>query len=241
MYEISCPIPFSRTGADGRLKLSDAVGMMMDCCQFQEYQEKAFGEFLRNNKIAIFLTSIQIDILRFPGFRENVRTAVKIYGCKSIYGLRRLTMHTDSGELCMIANATGAFFDLNAGKAVKLDPAVFQVAFDEAEPMECLPRKIPAPVAEKIQCPSLRVTPSLLDYNGHLTSAAYFAAASDVLPDDFAYNRVRVEYKMQAKAGDIILPELYLSGGKAVVDLKNKENVSFALAEFSRADILSHL
>ena len=104
-------IPFTKAGADNCLKLHEAVGMMMDCCQFQEYQEKRFCEYLRTNGIAIFLFSIQIDILRRPEFRETVTTAVKIYGCKSIYGLRRLTMRDEAGELCMISNATGAFFD----------------------------------------------------------------------------------------------------------------------------------
>ena len=92
MYMMKTEIPFTRAGKDNKLKLHEAVGMMMDCCQFQEYQEKKFCDYLRTNEIAIFLFSIQIDILRWPEFRENVTTAVKIYGCKSIYGLRRLTM-----------------------------------------------------------------------------------------------------------------------------------------------------
>ena len=92
MYRMENEVPFTRTGADGRLKLHEAVAMMMDCCQFQEYQEVNFCRFLRENHLAIFLFSIQLDILRLPEFREKVSTAVKIYGCKSIYGLRRITM-----------------------------------------------------------------------------------------------------------------------------------------------------
>ena len=238
MYEMETTVPFTKTGADNRLKLHEAVGMMMDCSQFQEYQEKAFCDYLRSNGLAIFLFSIQIDILRMPGFRETVKTAVKIYGCKSIYGLRRFTMRDEAGRICLLANATGAFFDIRAGRAVKLDPASFQVKFDEAEPMECLPRKIPVPAGEGVCTDPFEVKRSCLDPNGHLTSAVYFAVAEDALPENFLFNRVRVEYRRQAKPREKILPFLHdCGGGVFAVDMKSGDGGSFAVAEFSSADL----
>ena len=234
MYEMLTEIPFTRTGVDQKLKLHEAVGMMMDCSQFQEYQEKHFCEYLRTNQIAIFLFSIQVDILRMPEFREKIRTAVKIYGCKSIYGLRRITMRDASGALCMIANATGAFFDLRQGKALKLDPADFGVAYDEAEPMECLPRKIPLPAAPSVAGASFAVPRSALDPNGHLTSAMYFALADDALPEDYPFDRVRMEFKKQIKPGETVTPVRFAApDGKMVVDLRDGAGNSCAAAEFS--------
>ena len=234
MYEMTTEIPFTRTGADRKLKLHEAVGMMMDCCQFQEYQETNFRDFLQKNGIAVFLFSIQIDTVRMPEFRETIKTAVKIYGCKSIYGLRRLTMRDESGELRLIANATGAFFDLKQGKALKLAPEDFGVAYDPAEPMECLPRKIPIPPCPGAECPDFAVTPSTLDPNGHLTSAMYFAIAADALPPGYAFNRVRMEFKQQVKVGDKITPIRFDAGnGAAVVDLRRADGSSCAAAEFS--------
>ena len=234
MYEMKTEIPFTKAGADNRLKLHEAVGMMMDCSQFQEYQEKHFCEYLRKNGIAIFLFSIQIDILRLPEFREKVTTAVKIYGCKSIYGLRRLTLRDEAGKLCLIANATGAFFDLRQGRALKLDPADFRVVFDEAEPMECLPRKIPIPAGPGTDGIPFPVTRSTLDPNGHLTSAMYFAIAGDSLPAETRFDRVRLEFKKQVKAGQTVFPVRFeTADGKTVVDLRDGDGSSCAAAEFS--------
>ena len=236
MYEMLTEIPFTRTGADNKLKLHEAVGMMMDCSQFQEYQEKSFCKYLRDNDIAIFLFSIQIDIVRFPEFREHVSTAVKIYGCKSIYGLRRITMRDEAGKICLISNATGAFFDLRQGKALKLDPTVFGVKYDEAEPMECLPRKIPIPPVAPVQCAPFTVTRAVLDPNGHLTSAWYFAIAEDALAPGFAFNRVRMEYKKQIKPGETVTPFRFdAEGGTTAVDLRDSAGNSCAVAEFSTA------
>ena len=85
--------------------------------------------------------------------------------------------------------------------------------------------------------PVFAVKPSDLDGNGHLTSPLYFAIASDVLPADFAWNRVRAEFKKQAKPGETVHPVLYLSDGAAVVDLRDDEGVSFAVTEFTSADL----
>lgn len=234
MYEIKKELTFTQCGADGKLKLHEAAALMTDCCQFQEHQETGLKKYLLDNGIAIFLSSIQIDVLRMPHFRENISTAVKIYACKSIYGLRRITMRDESGNLCLIANATGAFFDLNALKAVKVDPANFNVKFDDAEPMECLPRKIPVPQSNGTAMAAFEVTRSLLDPNGHLSSPYYFSIASDILPENCYWNRVRIEYKQQAKAGESIVPVLYtLPDGKMVVNMQSPEGSSCAVAEFS--------
>ena len=239
MYRMETEIPFFRSGADGKLKLHEAVAMMMDCCQFQEYQEVKFCRYLRENNIAVFLFSMQLDILRMPRFREKVTSAVKIYGCKAIYGLRRMTMRDESGSLCLISNATGAFFDLKAGRAVKLENAEELVHYDEAEVMECLPRKIPIPASGGEEFPACTVHLSALDSNGHLSSPEYFAIAGDVLPENFTYNRVRVEYKQQLKLGEAVIPVRFQleSGGKIIVEMKNAAGTSCAAAEFSTADV----
>ena len=241
MYSMQNQIGFVDCGADGRLKLANAMAMMVNCCQFQEYQEQGICSYLRERRIAVFLYSIQIDILRMPQFRENVTTAVKIYGCRSIYGLRRLTMRDADGKLCLIANATGAFFDLEAKKAVKVDPEDFNTAFDDAEEMECLPRKIAIPACGAEIMPPAVVGVSQLDPNGHLTSSEYFAIAQNCLPENCAFNRVRVEYKQQARAGEGLRVSRFIDGKRAVItDIRGENGLSCAVVEFSAADLGLH-
>ncbi|MCQ2379173.1 MAG: thioesterase [Victivallaceae bacterium] len=131
MYGMTTRIPFVHAGDDGLLKLHEAVAMMMNVCQSQDSQETAFRDYLASRHLAVFLFSMQLDIFRRPAFRENVRTEVRIYGCRSLYGLRQITMRDEAQNLLMIANATGAFFDTEARRAVKLDPDELGVAFDE--------------------------------------------------------------------------------------------------------------
>ena len=52
MFEMNHTIPFTKCDPEQKLKLHEAVSYMMDCCQFQEYQEVAFRNFLESNHLA---------------------------------------------------------------------------------------------------------------------------------------------------------------------------------------------
>ena len=237
MHEMERKVYHCDCGEDGLLKLNAAVAMMMDCCQFQEYGETKFCNFLRSNDTAVFLTSLQMNIFRFPAFQENIRVKVVIYGGQSIYGYRRLTIRDEKGDLCMIANGIGCFFNFKTAKAVKLPDNIGElISFDEPEEMDCPPRKIPLPSAPGEKAAVLKVTPSMLDPNGHLTSSEYFAMAGDFLPEDFRYNQVRIEYKMQAKKGMLLEVFLHRTEENTIVAaIRNQEqNILHALVEFRK-------
>ena len=60
-----------------------------------------------------------------------------------------------------------------------------------------------------------------------------FATGEDALPDEYRFNRVRMEYKKQVKPGEQVIPVRYdLPDGKTVIDLRSGES-SCAAAEFS--------
>lgn len=236
MNVLKTQIGFVDSGADGRLKLSGAMNYMMNCCQFQEFQEAGFCRCLQEKKIAIFLHSIQLDLYRMPRYRETVETTVKIYDCRSIYGLRRIVIRDEAGRICLMANATGAFFSLEEQKAVRIDPAAFGLTFDAPEPMECLPRKIQLPQFPGEACQEYMVMPSGLDPNGHLTSPEYLAIAQDRLPEDFNFTRVRIEYKKQAVCREILQPLRFRTAGECcIIAIRGADGTDRAVVEFSNA------
>lgn len=235
MYEFERIVYHCDAGADGLLKLDSAVAMLMDCCQFQEYAETKFSDWLRRNNTAVFLSSLQLDIVRKPAFREKVRVKVVVYDCKSIYGFRRITMRDEHNELLMIANGVGCFFNFSTGKAVKLPDNIGDyLVMDAAEEMTVLPRRIPLPSGEGVPLEPFRVMRSDLDLNQHLTSAKYLALAEDRLPENFVYDRVRIEFKHQVKCGEQVDSLLYRTGPETlVILLKNSAGLPAALVEFS--------
>ena len=235
MHEMERTVYYCDCGEDGNLKLKAAVAMMMDCCQFQEYAETKFCHWLRCNDIAVFLSSLQMTVYRFPAFRENLKVKVVIYDAHSIYGYRRLTIRDEAGNLCMIANGIGCFFNFRTERAVKLPENLGELlTFDEAEEMDCPPRKIPLPSDPGEKVAEVEITRSMLDPNGHLTSPEYFAISGDFLPEEFCYNHTRIEYKTQVKKGTCL--EVYLhkpEENTIVMALRSNEGkVLHALVEY---------
>ena len=236
MYRMERTVYHVNAGADGLLKLHCAIEMMMDCCQFQERSEKAFTEWLKTNHVAVFLSSIQLRILRRPAFGEKLEVKVVIYDCRAFWGYRCITIRDEAGDLCMIANAIGAFFDFARGRAVKLSDAVVNMlTMDPAEPMDVPERKIAVPVSGGEIVEPEKVRPSRLDLNGHLTSSEYVAIAADRLPEDFAYDRVRIEFKHQTLPGETLTPERFLTTPETcLVVLRGEDALPHAVLEFAR-------
>ena len=144
-------------------------------------------------------------------------------------------MRDEKNELLMISNGVGCFFNFYVGKAVKLPDNIGDyLAFEPAEEMEALPRKIALPCGTGIPLEPFKVMRSDLDMNRHLTSAKYLGLTEDRLPDGFTYNRVRIEFKHQVRLGETVRPFLYReSPDSLTMQLKNSEGLLNALVEFS--------
>ena len=239
MYEMNRTVYHCATAEDGCLKLHEALAMMMDCCQFQEYAETRFRQWLEEQETAVFLSFIQMDILRRPAFRENLKLKVVIYDCQSIYGFRRITMRDEQDSLCMIANAVGCFFNFRTGRACKLPGNVHEMlTIDPAEDMECLPRKILLPKEPGIPLPPYTVVASALDQNRHLTSSMYLAAAQDRLPEEYSFDRVRIEFKHQSAKGETLrLAMNETAPGVRLIRLGGQDGQLHAAVEFSKRGV----
>ncbi len=237
MFETERHVYHSCVGADGLMKMPVAADFLMDCCQFQERSESAFSEHMRQHDMAVFLASLQLDILRRPAFGEKVMVRVSIYDCKSIYGFRRITITDEVGQLCMRSNAIGAFFNFREGRAMKLPEAIRTTLTMEQidDDMECLPRKIIIPDTSFDALDAVEVRPSRVDGNGHLTSTEYLAIAEDRLPDGFTYDQVRAEYKLQATPGSMVQPNFYhINEHTKMFNIVNQEGRTHVAVEFSK-------
>ena len=71
-----------------------------------------------------------------------------------------------------------------------------------------------------------------IDYNKHLNNANYVRMAMELLPEDFEIKGLRVEYRVAAKLGDMLVPTIYKPAGVIIVSLSIGEDVS-AIIEFS--------
>ena len=66
-----------------------------------------------------------------------------------------------------------------------------------------------------------------------MNNGQYIQIATGFLPEGLKYNRLRVEYRKQAKLGDIMLPIVYEKKDCCVVALCDEEKSPYAVIEAS--------
>ena len=179
-----------------------AVGMLMqDCSMYQIEEDEKFSTFLRENEMAVFMASRQLEILRMPRSGEEIEVSTWVHGCRGFYGLRNTVIRDAAGELCVACFCIGAFVKRDTGAPFAMPKSSYEdmVSAPPLE-MEYLPRKIALPAG--LEFTELRrdsVVPGYMDANGHLNAGRSLDIASACI--EYPLRRVRVEYKTQGKPG----------------------------------------
>ena len=210
MFQIERTVAISDTAPGGCLRLSHALDYLLECECFQMDSEDEFSVYLRKNGFAVFLAFRQVEIVRLPAYGERLTIRTNVYDCKNFFGFRNTTIYDGQGRICVLCAAIGAFVDRATGRPAKVPVEIIRgFHFDPALPMEYLSRKIALPAQEPEILAPFRVKEHQADMYGHFNSNRSFDETMDRLPKDFRFNRLRLEYKAQARPGDLITPALY--------------------------------
>lgn len=234
MYSTPRIVTSSDCDQSGYQTPTSMVTMMQDCSGLWLESEPAIDDYIIKNKLALIITSRQLDIFRRPLYRERLNVVTSVYQFKGPLGFRNTCIYDEQGKAVAKCWCTGPYFDLNAGKIVKLPKKISDTMLVEPKvEMEYLPRKIALPDEEPQQLSPVPVVPSDIDYYRHVNNAQYVRIACDNLPQEFSWNRMRVEYKSQAKLGMDIHPAIVMADDKVFMTLHDGDNNPFTVMEFS--------
>jgi len=238
MFQIERTVAISDTAPGGQLRLSHALDYLLECECFQMDSEDEFSVYLRNHGTAVFLAFRQVEIFRLPSYAEHLAIRTNVYESKNFFGFRNTAIYDGQGSLCVLCAAIGAFVDRATGRPAKIPAEIIRgFHFDPPLPMEYLSRKIALPSGEPERLAPFRVKAHQADMYGHFNSNRSFDEVTEYLPADFRFNRLRLEYKAQAKPGELITPAVYRdvpTPGALTFTLSN-ESALCTVFEFSTA------
>ena len=154
------------------------------------------------------------------------------YDMKAFYGYRNFTMDRKDGKRLAYANSVWVLVDTITGRPVKVPDEIIQQygRFPQLE-MECSARKIKVP-SDMLLGTELIVPKFFIDSNQHMNNEKYVAIAQELLPEDFKIKEIRVEYKMEAKLGDVIRTSMKKTDEGVVVLLADLNNKPYAVVQF---------
>ena len=233
MYSLIYKVTTSTCDSEGKLKLYSALQMMQDCSEMWIDSEPQVKDYFTRENMAQLLASRQVEIVRVPDFKEELTVTTSVYGMKPMFGFRNTFIYDAEGKPCYRTWSMGAFVDKANGKLKRVDDAVAGSLLIEPQlEMNYKDRRIILPKTEGEVLEPVKVMRADIDYNKHLNNANYVRMAMELLPEDFEIKGLRVEYRVAAKLGDMLVPTIYKHDGVIIVSLSIGEDVS-AIIEFS--------
>lgn len=183
--------------------------------------------------MAQLLATRQVEIVRVPSYKEELTVTTTIYDMKPMFGFRNTFIYDAEGKPCYKTWSMGAFVDKSTGKLKRIDAAT--IASMNLEPqldLDYRDRRIILPKEEGRMLEPVKVLRADIDYNKHMNNANYVRVAMELLPDDFKVKGLRVEYRVPARLGDVLVPTLYNISGGLIVSLSVGDEVC-AITEFT--------
>lgn len=236
MYQFDSRVRYSEVDSRGELTWLALMDYFQDCSVFHSEEHGLSVEYLSENHIAWVLTSWQIRLNRMPVLAEHITTQTWAYGMQGFYGYRNFMMKDGAGERLAYANSVWVLIDTQSGRPVRIPQIMAErYGIEPQLEMDCCGRKIRVP-GEYCEREPMAVPQYFIDTNQHMNNSRYVQTALQYLPEDFAVDEVRVEYRRAAVQGDILIPRVTLGDREAVVVLGAEVGKPYAVAEFlSRA------
>lgn len=234
MFKVNEIVRYSEIGSDGRISL----GAILDAFQnTSNLQSESLGlgiNYLKQKNIAWVLSAWQVIIEKRPVIFDEITVGTKAYDFKGMYGYRNFCILDDKEDMIVKANSIWVLIDTETGRPMKVsEEESLPYGSEEKIEMEYADRKIKIDgIPEEKE--AFPVRKYCIDTNGHVNNAQYVRMAEEYLPDGYEVHQIRVEYKNQAKYGNLIFPVVYLGDEKVIVVLNNEEGKAFAVVEFSK-------
>ena len=217
------------------LKIESLTALFQDVTCFQGEEIGVGFEYLEPMGQAWILNSWQIDVKRFPEFNEKITIGTFPTGFRSFIGTRNFIVKDENDETIVMANSVWTFMDMVKMRPAKVTEEFIQkYTLEEPLPMEYADRKIVLPESEEwivTEKEPIKVREHYLDSNMHVNNGQYVQIAAGFLPKGVKHNQMRVEYRNQARLGDMIIPVVYNKDSDCIVALCDTEKKPYAIVE----------
>lgn len=230
MYSFQSRVRYSELNHyQGSLPCSSIINYFQDCSTFQSEALNLGFSYLDSINRVWLLNGWQLKLLQPARLGEVITVGTWPYAFKGFYGYRNFIMKNEKEEVLAVANSTWVYIDTVTGRPTRV-PEDVGYTLEPPYPMEYSDRKVELP-DNMVTLPSFSINKSNIDSYNHVNNGQYVKMAEEYLPENFIVSSMRIEYRMQAVLGDIIIPKVSEEGCIKVV-LTNEAGKTFAAVEF---------
>ena len=236
MYEYQKRIGFSECDTTRHLTVTALIDAFQDCSTFQSEDRGVGFDVLEKMDLVWVINYWELQIIALPRLCDHVTVGTFPYSFKSCFGLRNFYMKDTEGNFLAKANSMWTLIDSKKGKPAKTPDFVSSAYTIEPRlEMEYNPRKVLIPQGEDVivsERDPIQIQNHHLDSNRHVNNGQYVRIAMSELGDDNNISHLRIDYRVQAKLGDVIRPVVYEKGNERVVALYDIDEKPYSVSQF---------
>ncbi len=221
----------------GIMAPSSIINYFQDCSTFQSEDLNIGLTYLQEKHRIWLLNSWQLELIRPIRLADYLTIGTWPYGFKGIYGYRNFIMKSHTDELLAVANSVWVYMDYETGTPLKVPKDNAGYILEPPYPMDYMDRKINITGLTLTPLAPFPVVKSNIDSYNHVNNGQYIKMAEEFLPKNFSIRRMRVEYRQQAVAGEIIHPYVLHQDKDYYVVLSDATSKPYAIIQFTEAEL----
>ena len=239
MYEYRKRIGFSECDTDRKLSVTSLIDAFQDCSTFQSEDLGVGFDVLQGEHLVWVINYWELEIGELPHLCDYVTVGTFPYGFKACFGLRNFYMKDEEGHFLVKANSMWTLIDSDDIRPVKA-PDFLREAYvvEEKLDMSYSPRKVLIPADDGITVTAkdpVHIQVHHLDSNHHVNNGQYVKLALSQTGYE-QVSHLRIDYRRQAKLGDVIYPVVYSGENDSYVALNDGEGNPFSVSRFVPAN-----
>ena len=232
MYQLKSKVRYSEAGSKSKLTYHALLNYLQDASTLHSEELGESGKQLFEKNMAWVLSFWQICIDELPETSEDICVKTWPYQTKGLFGLRNFCMENAKGDTIVKANSIWVLIDPRTGRPIRITDEVSSHYPDEPKlDMNYCDRKVLVPeVYEEKE--GIVVPKYFIDTNNHVNNAKYVMLAEQYLPEEFKVKEIRVEYKLAAVLGDMMIPRVTVEEDKVTVAFVTTAGQLYAAIQF---------
>ena len=232
MYRLNSKVRYSECNSKSRLTVHALLNYLQDSSTLHSEELGESGAELLERGMAWVLSFWQICIDEMPMLSEDIVVSTWPYSTKGLFGLRNFCVEDAKGKNIVRANSIWVLIDPRTGRPIRITDEVSSHYPDEPKlEMDYCDRKVVVP--EQYEEKEGIVVPKyFIDTNNHVNNAKYVMLAEQYLPEDFQVKEIRVEYKIAAVLGDMMVPRVTVTEDEVTVAFVTTAGKLYAAVQF---------
>ena len=232
MYKLKSKVRYSEANAKSELTLHALLNYLQDSSTFHSEELGESGAQLLEKNMAWVLSFWQVCIEELPKTSEDICVKTWPYSTKGLLGLRNFCVENGTGKQIVKANSIWVLIDSRTGRPLRITDEVSSHYPDEPKlDMDYCDRKIILP-EEYEEKEGIVVPKYFIDINNHVNNAKYVMLAEQYLPEEFKVKEIRVEYKIAAVLGDIMIPRITIKENEVTIAFVTTAGKLYAAIQF---------